>query len=83
MKNKRKSKLPKLPFQAQTMGNYQQKIAVDSMKKYAYMATKHTSTVTVFKPDAHGNLIAVETVGAVFVRPQKRTKLPKPDRSLL
>jgi hypothetical protein len=83
MPSKRKNQLP---FKAKTMGNYQRELDGRSAKKESKTATEHTSTVTVFRPDAAGNLIAVETVASVFVKPsvkKRRPKIPKGNKSLL
>lgn len=76
----------KLPFKAKTMGSYQREIARSTGKKDTRAAVAQTSTVTVFKPDENGNMVAVETVAPVLAKPATRTrrpKLPKGSKSLL
>ena len=82
MATKRKTKLP---FKAKTMGSYQREVARSTGKKDTRAAIGQTSTVTVFKPDEEGNLVAVETVAPVFAKPapRRRPKVPKGSKSLL
>lgn len=76
----------KLPFKAKTMGSYQRQVLLSTLRKETKTAAQQTSTVTVFKPDAEGNLVATETVAPVPAKPvpkKKRAKIPKAERSLL
>ena len=76
----------KLPFKAKTMGAAQRGIDRSRSRKDVKKSTENTSAVTVFRPDADGNLVEVEAVEPVFAKPttkKSRPRLPKGSKSLL
>lgn len=80
-----KKRMNKLPCKAKTMGSSQRETALQLGKKNARTVVEQTSTVTVLRPDATGNFVAVEVLAPVFAKPatRQRAKIPRGSKSLL
>lgn len=68
------------------MGSSQRELARALSVRESKTAQAQASTVTVLRPDANGNLVEVESIAPVFIKPSakpRRRKVPKGAKSLL